>query len=150
MNERHIIVIGIIFVLIFVGLSGCQDGVVINNPDDINIHDKYIRTVKFEYQGVSTQTRVILVPDSVTTFTYHPEMEAYEIHGYIRHNADRTLPQIVMEAKYFDSNHILLATQEQYFYDVQSGFTKDFLFRFNYSEHFETVKTVEFTFNVIE
>jgi len=77
-------------------------------------------------------------------------MKAYEIHGFIRHYTDRTLAQIVMEAKYYDENQILLATQEQYFYDVQSGFAKDFLFSFNYSEHFEIVKSVEFSFNVIE
>ena len=146
--EKNVIVIGLIFILIFVGLCGCQAGIP-DNPDRVQVHDEYKRTVKYEYQGVSTQTRVILAPDS-DNFTYHPNMEAYEIHGYIQHGADRTLAQIIMKADYYDDNSVLLATQEQYFYDAKSGVRQDFLFRFTNNSHFETVKKVTYTFNVLE
>ncbi len=147
MNERHIIVIGLILVLIFVGLSGCEGGIS-DNPDRVYVHDEYKRTVMYYYQG-STQLRDILVSDS-DNFIYHPDMEAYEIHGYIIHHAGRTLGQVLMEVNYYDDNGVPLVVQEQYFYNVRSGVKQDFLFRFRYSEYFETVKKVKYSFNVFE
>jgi len=47
--KKHLIVIGTVVLLLAVGLSGCQDEVVSINPDSIKIHNKYIRTVKYEY-----------------------------------------------------------------------------------------------------
>jgi hypothetical protein len=145
--KNQIIVVGLIF--IFVGLSGCQEGGIgFDQPTELDINEKHIRTVLFYYK-YTILLRDILVPDS-DIFTFHPDMEAYEIHGSIVHHGDKSLGRVQMEANYFDENSNLLVSQKIQFIDVPPEINQYYLFRFDDNEYFEIVKSVNFSFYIFD
>jgi len=145
--KKNVIVFGVISVLILVVFSGCQEdsemaSVKFNFAMD---HTPYIRTVRF----FGWNERDILIDDS-GYFQFHPDMEAYEIHGYFINQKDEEYYRVVLTANYYDIDDNLLVTQTTDFFDVRQYFHNDFLFIFNHSDHFETVDHVEMSYEILK
>jgi len=146
---KKYIVIGMMLVLLVVGLCGCNGtDFESESVDALEVVEHKLRTIRYYYQGPSNRLREILVPDG-DTFVYHPDMEAYEVHGKIKNDMDNNaIDYFTMYVNYLDSGRKILHTQTQGFDGINSYGTRDFLFVFNHPDLNEIVHDVGFYFSI--
>jgi hypothetical protein len=139
-------------IFLCVGLSG--SGEVVTNGegdlDDPTFHLNFIRTVT-DYWDDERQIYVdVILEEDETEFIYHPEMKAYELHGYVNNTAGRYVTQITLGLKFYDEMNRLLVREEEYFNFLEDGEKSDFIMLFYFNEFFETVDHFNYYFDVLE
>ena len=137
--KKHLIVSGIVFVLLIVGLSGCSEQETSGAIDKLELISYKVETQKWDkgYKTISNG------------FNHSEDAELYLITGTVKNIAGETLINVNITAKFYDNTNNFLKEKTTYIGGIPNTYTEDFgIYYFVNEEYFENVCSVKFELEV--
>ena len=137
--NKYYIVIGIIFVLLMVGLSGCTEQEISGDADKVELVSYNVQTQIWD-DGYKT------IGDG---FIHSEDAELYLITGTVKNIAGETLISVNITANFYDNTNNFLKEKTTYLGGIPNTYTEDFgIYYFVNEEYFENVCGLKFEFEV--
>ena len=130
--KKQLMIVGIIFILLAVGLSGCNQS----------------------SQTTEDNDKVELVNYNVETYSQpigNHTFEWKEINGTVKNIGGTLLNKIVVNIKFYDSNDTLLKTKTDSIFNIANSYTGEFMVEYPSTEsYYENVDwdNIKFEFSV--
>ena len=141
--KKHLVVIGIIFVLLMVGFSGCTE---LNGNVESSGEIEKVELVSYK---VETQKWDYGYKTIGNGFNYSKDAELYLITGTVKNIAGETIISVNITAKFYDSTNIFLKEKTTYLGGIPNTRTEDFgIYYFANEKYFENIRVVKFEFEV--
>jgi len=144
------IVIGLTFVLILIGFSGCveQDTSGDNNRDTNGDTDKIelvnYNVYTYHYEGYGNYEKL--------SDGFKPNLEnvdGYIVEGKIKNIAGEII-DVIITANFYDKNDSFLHSKTDYLYDIENSYTIDFeIYYGRNNKYFESVDNVKLGLEVV-
>lgn len=135
--KKFLIITGIVFVLLMVGFSGCND------------KEKLVDINKIELVSYDVQSIGYSVYDKREGFQYFEQLYKYDVTGIIKNVGSNIINKVQITALFIDENESIIGLDEVYVEDIEVEDIKSFNVEFKDKENLEYVKDIKFEFNIV-